>query len=79
MRRGSPVIRGGKHRQEAISCGSSGEAKRRFGVDEDMMGFLRGVTHIILSLGREEVMAEITSVRQDLTFSVMPSLSIMII
>ena len=36
-------------------------------------------THIILSPGREELMAEMTSVLQDLTFSVMPSLSIMII
>lgn len=36
-------------------------------------------THMILSAGRDDVMAEITSVRHDLTFSVMPSLSIMII
>ena len=34
---------------------------------------------MIFSLGRAEVTAEITSVRQFFTFSVMPSLSIMII
>lgn len=36
-------------------------------------------THIILSFGRAEVMAEITSVLHSLTFSVIPSLSIIII
>ena len=36
-------------------------------------------TDIILSAGRDDVIADITSVRQDLTFSVMPSLSIIII
>ena len=34
---------------------------------------------MILSAGSEEVMAEMASVRQEVTFSVMPSLSIMII
>ena len=34
---------------------------------------------MIFSAGNPDVMAEMTSVRQDLTFSVMPSLSIMII
>lgn len=36
-------------------------------------------TYIILSAGKADVIAEITSVRHDLTFSVIPSLSIIII
>lgn len=36
-------------------------------------------THMILSAGNDEVTAEMTSVRHDFTFSVIPSLSIMII
>lgn len=36
-------------------------------------------TYIILSAGKADVIAEMTSVRHDLTFSVIPSLSIMII
>ena len=43
------------------------------------LGGWKGGTYMIFSVGRADVTADITSVRQFFTFSVIPSLSIMII